>query len=60
MSELDSRSAVTHLAYAGARAALDQLAGSGLLERRSVIIISVDAVRTLTGDRWPRKRDDVW
>jgi hypothetical protein len=60
MSQLDQSAIVTRIANAGARAAIDQLAGSGLLERRSVIIISVEAVRTLTGERWPRKRDDVW
>ena len=60
MSQLDQPSPVARIANAGARAAVDQLAGSGLLERRSVVIISVDAVRTRTGDRWPRKRVDVW
>lgn len=60
MSEPDKISPLTRIDSAGARAAIDQLAGSGLLERRSVIIISVEAVRTRTGVRWPRKRDDVW
>jgi len=60
MSQPDQISPVTRIANTGARAVIEQLTGSGLLERRSVIIISVEAVQTRTGDRWPRKRDDVW
>lgn len=59
MSDLDPPAAATRIVNAGARAALDQLAGSGLLERGSVTIISVEAIRARAGDRWARKRDDV-
>jgi hypothetical protein len=60
MPQPDLSGIIARIDQAGARAAVEQLAGSGLLERRSVIIISVDAVQARTGDRWPRKRDDVW
>jgi hypothetical protein len=51
---------IDHIAAGGAVAALERLAGSDLIERGSVIIISVEAIRDRAGDRWPRKRADVW
>jgi hypothetical protein len=43
-----------------AGAVLERLAGSDRLERGAVYIISVEAIRDRSGDRWDRKRDDVW
>lgn len=42
-----------------AQVVLDRLAGTELIARGSVVIISLEAVRQRTGDRWPRRRDDV-
>jgi hypothetical protein len=42
-----------------ARVVLERLAATNLVERGSVTIISVEAIRERVGDRWPRKRDDV-
>jgi hypothetical protein len=42
-----------------AQAILDRLAGSDLIARGSVVVISLEAIRQRTGDRWPRRRDDV-
>ena len=43
-----------------AGAVLERLAGSDRLERGAVFLISVEAIRERSGDRWDRKRDDVW
>lgn len=43
-----------------AGAVLERLAGSDRLERGAVFLISVEAIRDRSGDRWERKRDDVW
>ena len=43
-----------------AGAVLERLAGSDRLERGAVFIVSVEAIRDRSGDRWARKRDDVW
>ncbi|MBW8816205.1 MAG: hypothetical protein JF588_22540 [Caulobacterales bacterium] len=51
---------VTKITAADAAAVLDRLAGSDRLERGAVYIISVEAIRDRSGDRWPKKRDDVW
>lgn len=51
---------IDRIATATAAAALDRLAGSDLVERGCVTIISVEAIQERAGDRWPRKRDDVW
>jgi hypothetical protein len=48
------------IASADARAILDRLAGTDLVARGSVTIISVEAIRERAGARWERKRDDVW
>lgn len=43
-----------------ARVVLERLAGAELIERGSVTLVSVEAIRRRAGDRWGRKRDDVW
>lgn len=47
-------------AHADAAAVLERLAGSDRVERGAVFIISVEAIRERSGDRWDKKRDDVW
>jgi len=47
-------------AVADASAVLDRLAGSDRLDRGAVFIVSVEAIRERSGDRWDKKRDDVW
>ena len=42
-----------------AQVVLDRLAGSDLIARGSVVIISLEAIRQRSGDRWARRRDDV-
>lgn len=44
---------------ADARVVLERLAATDLIERGSVTLLSVEAIRERAGDRWPRKRDDV-
>ena len=51
---------VTRISAADAAVVLDRLAGSDRLERGAVFVISVEAIRERSGDRWPKKRDDVW
>ena len=51
---------IERITAGGAAAALERLAGTDLVERGCVTIISVDAIRQRSGDRWPRKRDAVW
>lgn len=51
---------VTKITAGDAAAVLERLAGSDRLERGAVFIISVEAIKERSGDRWPRKRDDVW
>lgn len=41
-------------------AVLERFGGQDLLARGAVNIISLAAIRDRTGDRWPRKRPDVW
>ena len=41
-------------------AVLDRFGGHDLLARGSVNIIGLGAIRERAGDRWPRKRPDVW
>jgi hypothetical protein len=45
---------------ADARAVLDRLAATNLVERGAITVVSVDSIRERTGPRWPRRRDDVW
>ena len=51
---------LTRISAVHASAVLERLAGSDRLERGAVYIISVEAIRDRSGDRWPKKRDDVW
>jgi hypothetical protein len=51
---------VTKITAAEARAVLDRLAGSDRIERGAVFVISVEAIRQRSGERWPKKREDVW
>jgi hypothetical protein len=51
---------VTKITAADAAAVLDRLAGSDRLDRGAVFIISVEAIKDRSGERWPKKRDDVW
>jgi hypothetical protein len=51
---------VTRISAARRRGVLERLAGSDRLERGAVYVISVEAIRDRSGDRWPKKRDDVW
>ena len=51
---------LTRISAVHATAVLERLAGSDRLERGAVYIISVEAIRDRSGDRWPKKRDDVW
>lgn len=41
-------------------AVLDRFGGHDLLARGSVNIIGLGAIRERAGERWPRKRPDVW
>lgn len=52
--------AVTRISAADASAVLERLAGSDRLERGAVFIVSVEAIKERSGDRWDKKRDDVW
>jgi hypothetical protein len=47
-------------AAADAASVLERLAGSDRLERGAVFIVSVEAIKERSGDRWDKKRDDVW
>jgi hypothetical protein len=51
---------VSKITAADAASVLERLAGSDRLERGAVYIISVEAIRERSGERWPKKRDDVW
>ena len=51
---------VSKITAADASAVLESLSGSDRVERGAVFIISVEAIRERSGDRWPKKRDDVW
>ncbi|WP_421931229.1 hypothetical protein [Phenylobacterium sp.] len=51
---------IERLTAGGAAAALERLAATDLVERGCVTIISVEAIRQRSGDRWTRKRDAVW
>jgi hypothetical protein len=51
---------ITRITATDAAVVLERLAGSDRLERGAVFIISVEAIRDRSGERWPKKRDDVW
>jgi hypothetical protein len=48
------------IASIDARAVLERLSGTELVQRGSITVISVEAIRERAGLRWERKRDDVW
>jgi len=52
--------ATDRLSAADVAAVLDRFGGHDLLARGSVNVISLAAIRDRAGDRWPRKRADVW
>lgn len=52
--------AVRRFNAADASVVLERLADSELLARGAVNLISVEAIRERSGERWPRRRDDVW
>lgn len=51
---------ITKISATDAVAVLERLAGSDRLERGAVFIISVEAIKERSAERWPRRRDDVW
>ena len=60
MSSAPIDSEITRISAADASAVLERLAGSDRLERGAVFLISVEAIKHRSGDRWDKKRDDVW
>lgn len=60
MQPCDDVYAVQKVAAADASAVLDSVAASGLVERGCVVMIGVEAIRDRAGERWDRKREDVW
>lgn len=56
----DAQSEIARFASVDAAAVLERLAGTPLIERGAVTIISVEAIAEQAGPRWSRKRDDVW
>ncbi|WP_293676693.1 hypothetical protein [uncultured Phenylobacterium sp.] len=60
MSAVHPGLTVTRISAADASVVLERLAGSDRLERGAVFVISVEAIRERSGDRWSKKRDDVW
>lgn len=55
-----SRSATERLSAADVSAVLDRFGGHDLLARGSVNVISLATIRDRAGERWARKRLDVW
>lgn len=51
---------VERLNAADVAAVLERFGGHDLMGRGAVNIISLAAIRDRSGDRWPRKRPDVW
>jgi hypothetical protein len=51
---------VTRIKAADAAAILERLSGSDRLERGSVFVLSVEAIRDRAPESWPRRREDVW
>ena len=50
---------VTKITAVEAAAVLERLKGSDRVEKGAVFVISVEAIRERSGDRWEKKRDDV-
>jgi hypothetical protein len=53
-------SAITRISALDASSVLERLAGSDRMERGAVFIVSVEAIKDRSGERWEKKRDDVW
>ncbi len=51
---------VTRIKATDAAALLERLSGSDRVERGSVYVLSVEAIREHSPERWSRRRDDVW
>jgi len=51
---------LTRISAREAAAVLERLSRSDRLERGAVYVLSVEAIRDRSGDRWARRRDDVW
>lgn len=60
MSALLAELSVTKITATDASAVLERVAGSDRLERGAVFIISVEAIKERSAERWARRRDDVW
>lgn len=60
MSRPHVGTSVSKITAVDAAAVLERLTGSDRVERGAVFTISVEAIRERSGDRWPKKRDDVW
>lgn len=60
MSDAPVDTPITRISAKTASTVLERLAGSDRLERGGVFVISVEAIRERSGDRWDKKRDDVW
>jgi Sensors of blue-light using FAD len=52
--------AITRIENTGQAAQLERIAASGMLSQGCVNIIDLDAVRRGMGEKWPRRREQVW
>lgn len=55
-----SEPTITRISALDAAVVLERLASSDRMERGAVFIVSVEAIKERSGDRWEKKRDDVW
>ncbi len=51
---------VTKITAVDAAAVLERLSSSDRIDCGAVFVISVEAIRERSGERWAKKRDDVW
>jgi hypothetical protein len=51
---------LSRLDSANAQAVMRQVAETGVIDHGQAVVISVGAIRERSGDRWPRRRDDVY
>jgi hypothetical protein len=51
---------VTRLNAAGAKVVLERLSGSDRLEKGAVFVLSVEAIRDRSPERWRRRCEEVW
>ena len=56
----DRSATVARIVSTNAEAVLERLSGTDLLRRGCVNIIALDAIRDRLGDRWERRREQVW